>query len=167
MRDSQAAATRTPHAVHAMRIAMLVAALALSSCGNGSTPSARTLSEDRYRAVAKHLCVEAKRFASRAARTSTAPAAYLRRAGEAAESIHQQLARVPPPARFAVAHRDSLRVSQQQLALIRATLIALRNGTAAEAVFALEAGSGRLVRRSNEIADELGVPECINEPSGP
>ena len=128
---------------------------------------ARALSEVEYLAVVERSCVAARQIAERVVGTSAAPAVYLRRAAEAAESIQRQFAKVRPPTRFAAAHRDSLRLGEQQLALIRTALARLQGGTAPEAVAGLEARNRRLLHRSNEIAGELGLPECVSELAGP
>ena len=149
------------------REVVLVVAVAVSSCGGGSAGDARGLSEAEYLAVVKRNCVAARQVAERAVRTSAAPVVYLRRAAEAAESIQGEFARVRPPARFAAAHREWLRLGEKQLALIRTALARLRGGAAPSAVAALEARNRRLLQRSNEIADELGLPECVSKPVGP
>ena len=118
-------------------------------------------------AVVKRGCVAARQVAEQAVRTSAAPVGYLRRAAEAAESIQLEFAKVRPPTRFAAAHRESLRLGGKQLALIRTALARLHGGAAPEAVAALEARNRRLLQRSNEIADELGLPECVSKPVGP
>jgi len=146
---------------------MLFVALALSSCGGSSAASTRMLSEAEYLAVVKRGCVAARQVAERAVGTSAAPVVYLHRAAEAAESIQHQFAKVRPPTRFAAAHRDWLRLGEKQLALIRTALARLQGGAAPEAVAGLEARNRRLLQRSNEIADELGLPECVSELAGP
>lgn len=145
----------------------MVAALAVSSCGGSSAGEARVLSEAEYLAVVKRGCVAARQIAEQAIRTSAGPAGYLRRAAEAADSIQREFAKVRPPARFAAAHRESLRLGGKQLALIRTALARLRTGAEPEAVAALEVRNRRLLQRSNEIADELGLPECVSYPVGP
>ena len=144
----------------------MVAALVVSSCGS-SAGEARVLSEAEYLAVVKRGCVAARQFAEQAVRTSAAPEDYLRRAAEAAESIQRKFAKVRPPARFTAAHRESLRLGGKQLALIRTALDRLRRAAAPEAVAALEVRNRRLLQRSNEIADELGLPACVSKPAGP
>ena len=145
----------------------MVAALAVSSCGGGSAGEASELSEAEYLAVVKRGCVAAHQVAERAARTSVVAAGYLRRAAEAAEAIQLEFAKVRPPARYAAAHREWLRLGGKQLALIRTALARLHSGALPSAVAALEARNRRLLQRSNEIADELGLPECVSKPVGP
>jgi hypothetical protein len=145
----------------------MVAALAVSSCGGSSAGEARGLSETEYLAVVKHNCVAARHVAEQAVRTSATPAGYLRRAAEAAETIQLEFAKVRPPARFAATHRESLRLGGKQLALIRTALDRLRDGAAPDATAALEARNRRLLQRANEIADELGLPDCISNPVRP
>lgn len=87
------------HGPQRAREALLVAAVALSSCGGGSAGDARGLSEAGYLGVVKRGCLAARQVAERAVLTSAAPAAYLRRAAEAAESIQREFANVRPPAR--------------------------------------------------------------------
>lgn len=125
------------------------------------------LSEAEYLAVVKRNCVAARQVAERAVRTSAAPAGYLRWAAEAVESIQREFAKVRPPIRFAAAHRESLRLGGKQLALIRMALARLHGGAPPYAVADLEAGNRRLLQRSNEIADELGLPECVSELAAP
>ena len=149
------------------RKVVLVAALAVSSCGGSSAGDARVLSEAEYLAVVKRGCVAARQVAERAVRTSAIQVVYLRRAAQAAESIQREFAKVRPPTRFAAAHHDSLRLGEKQLALIRTALARLQGGAAPEAVAGLEARNRRLLQRSNEIADELGLPECVSELAGP
>jgi hypothetical protein len=144
-----------------------VAALAVSSCGGNPAGEARGLSEAEYLAVVKHNCAAARHVAEQAVRTSATPAAYLRRTAEAAETIQLEFAKVRPPTRFAAAHRESLRLGGTQLALIRTALARLHGGAAHDAIAALEARNRRLLQRSNEIAAELGLPECVSEPVGP
>jgi hypothetical protein len=146
---------------------VLVATLAVSSCGGSSGGDARALSEAEYLAAVKRGCVAARQVAERVVGTSAAPVVYLRRAAEAAESSQRQFAKVRPPTRFAAAHRDSLRLGEQQLALIRTALARLQGGAAPEAVAGLEARNRRLLQRSNEIAYELRLPECVSELAGP
>ena len=145
----------------------MVAALAVSSCGGSSAGEALVLSEAEYLAVVKRNCVAARQVAERALRTSAAPVGYLRRAAEAAESIQREFAKVRPPTRFTAAHREWLRLGSKQLALIRTVLARLHGGAPPYAVAALEARNRRLLQRSNEIADELGLPECVSKPVGP
>lgn len=144
----------------------MVAAVALSSCAGSSAGEAPVLSEAEYLAVVKRNCVAAREVAERAVRTSAAPVVYLRRAAEAAESIQREFAKVRPPARFAAVHRESLRLGGKQLALIRTALARLHHGAPPYAVAALEARNRRLLQRSDEIADELGLPECVSKPVG-
>lgn len=154
------------HGPQRAREALLVAAVALSSCGGGSAADARGLSEAGYLGVVKRGCLAAQ-VAERAALKSAAPVVYLRRAAEAAESIQREFANVRPPTQFAAAHREWLRLGEKQLALIRTALARLRGGAAPDAVAALEARNRRLLQRSNEIADELGLSECVSNPVGP
>ena len=149
------------------RRAVMVAALAVSSCGGSSAGEARGLSEAEYLAVVKHNCVAARQVAEQAVWTSATPEGYLRRAAEAAETFQLEFGRVRPPARFAAAHRESLRLGGKQLALIRTALDRLRGGAAPDAAAALEVRNRRLLQRSDEIADELGLPECVSGPVGP
>ena len=149
------------------RRAVMVAALAVSSCGGSSAGEARVLSEAEYLSVVKRGCVAARQIAQRAVRTSAAPVVYLRRAAEAAESIQDAAARVTPPTGFAAAHRESVRLGGKQLVLIRTALARLHGGAPPYAVADLEARNRRLLQRSNEIADELGLPECVSKPVGP
>ena len=156
---------RSSHAPYHTRGAVLVVALALSSCG-GQSGDARALSEAGYLAVVKRSCLVAKRVVGPTDRASVAPMVFLKRAAEAAESIQREFADVRPPARFAAAHRDMLRLGEEQLGLIRAALSRLQSGAAPEAAAALEARNQRLLERSDELAGELGLPECLSEPVG-
>ena len=140
-------------------------ALALSSCG-GQSGDARALSEAGYLAVVKRSCLAAKRVAGPADRASVAPVVFLQRAAGAAESIQRDFADVRPPARFAAAHRELLGLGEEQLGLIRTALARLQRGAAPEAVAALEARNRRLLERSDELAGELGLSECLSEPVG-
>jgi len=144
---------------------VLVAALALSSCG-GQSGDARDSSEAGYLAIVKRSCLVAKRVVGPADRASVAPVVFLKRAAEAAESIQREFADVRPPARFAAAHREMLGLGEEQLGLIRTALARLQSGAAPETVAALEARNQRLLERSDELADELGLAECANEPVG-
>jgi len=144
---------------------MLVVALALSSCG-GQSSDVRVLSEAGYLAVVKRSCLAAKRVAGPADRASVAPVVFLRRAAGAAESIQCEFADVRPPARFAPAHRELLGLGEEQLGLIRTALSRLQSGATLEAVAALEARNQLLLERSDELAGELGLPECVSEPVG-
>jgi len=158
---------RRPNRVPRIRKVVLFAALAVSSCGGSSAGDARALVEAEYLAVVKRSCVAARQVAERAVGTSAAPVVYLHRVAEAGESIQHRFAKVRPPTGFAAAHRDSLRLGEKQLALIRTALARLQGGAAPEAVAGLEARNRRLLQRSNEIADELGLPECVSELAGP
>jgi hypothetical protein len=144
---------------------MLVVALALSSCG-GQSSDLRVLSEAGYLAVLKRSCLAAKRVAGPADRASVAPVVFLRRAAGAAESIQREFADVRPPARFAAAHREMLGLGEEQLGLIRTALARWQSGAAPETIAALEARNRRLLERSDELAGELGLPECVGEPVG-
>jgi len=144
---------------------MLVAALALSSCG-GQSSDVRVLSEAGYLAVVKRSCLAAKRVAGPTDRASVAPVVFLQRAAEAAESIQREFAAVRPPARFAPVHRELLGLGEEQLGLIRTALARLQSGAAPQTIAALEARNRRLLERSDELAGELGLPECVSEPVG-
>ena len=156
---------RPSHAPRRTCQAVLVAALALSSCG-GQSSDARALSEAGYLAVVKRSCLAAKHAAGPADRASVAPVVFLRRAAEAAELIQRDFVDVRPPAQFAAAHRDMLRLGEEQFGLIRTALARLQSGAAPETVAALEARNQRLLERSDELADELGLAECVNERVG-
>ncbi len=145
---------------------MLVAALALSSCGGSPVADARVLSEVEYLAVVKRGCLAAKQAAEQAGRTSAVPAVYLQRAAEAAEAIEHEFAKVRPTARFAAVHRESLRLAEQQLELIGTAIGRLQSGEPAQALAGLQTRNRKLLERANEIADELGVPECVHELGG-
>lgn len=147
-------------------LAALIAALVVSSCGGASTGNARALSEGGYLVVAKRVCLDARQAAKHAERASAIPAVYLRRSAEAAESIQEELRKVHPPARFAASHRESLRLGEEQIGLIRTALARPQSGTDDETV-ALEARNRRLLQRSNELAHEIGLPECVNETTAP
>lgn len=156
------------HAPRRTCLAALIAALVVSSCGGASTGNARALSEADYLVVAKRVCLDARQAAKHAERTSAVPAVYLRRSAEAAESIQEEFRKVHPPARFAASHRESLRLGDEQIGLIRTALARLQSGTDDDdEIVALEARNRRLLRRSNELADELGLPECGSELAGP
>ena len=154
---------RSSHAPYRTRHAALVVALALSSCG-GRSGDARVLSEDGYLAVVKRSCLVAQRAAGPADRASVAPVVFLQRAAEAVESIQREFTDVRPPARFAPMHRELLELGEEQLGLIRTALARLQSGATPQMVAALEARNQRLLVRSDELADELGLPECVSVP---
>ena len=56
-----------------------------------------------------------------------------------------------------------LGLGEEQLGLIRTALARLQSRAAPETVTALEARNQRLLERSDELADELGLAECVNE----
>ena len=155
------------HAPRRTCLAALIAALVVSSCGGASTGNARALSEADYLVVAKRVCLDARQAAKHAERTSAVPAVYLRRSAEAAESIQEEFRKVHPPTRFAASHRESLRLGDEQIGLIRTALARLQSGTDDDEIVALEARNRRLLRRSNELAHEIGLPECVSELAGP
>ena len=157
---------RPSYAPRRAREALLVAALALSSCGGGPGADARVLSEVEYLAVVKRGCLAAKRAAEQTGRESAVPAVYLQRAAEAAEAMQREFAKVRPPVRLVGVHRESLRLGGQQLELIRTAIGRLRRGEAPQTLAGLQARNRQLLRRANEIADELGVPECVNDLGG-
>ena len=148
-------------------LAALIAALLVSSCGGASTRNARALSEADYLAVVKRVCLDARQAAQHAERTSAVPAVYLRRSAEAAESIQGEFRKVHPPTRFAASHRESLRLGEEQSGLIRTALARLQRGTDDDEIVALEARNRRLLRRSNELAHEIGLPDCVKETMAP
>ena len=159
-------ASSSLHAPGRTGLALLIAALLVSSCGGASTRNTRALSEADYLVAVKRVCLDARRAAKHAERTSGVPAAYLRRSVEAAESIQEEFRKVHPPPRFAASHRESLRLGEEQIGLLRTALDRLQN-TDDEAIVALEARNRRLLRRSNEIAQEVGLPDCVNETTAP
>ncbi len=160
---------RAPGSLHARGrtgLALLIAAL-VSSCGGASTGNARALSEADYLVVAKRVCLDARQAAKHAERVSAVPAAYLRRSAEAAESIQEEFRKVHPPPRFAASHRESLRLGEEQIGLIRTALARLQTGANDDEMVALEARNRRLLRRSNELAHEIGLPDCVRETTAP
>jgi hypothetical protein len=154
------------HAPRRTCVAALIAALVVSSCGGASTGKARPLSEADYLVVAKRVCLDAGQAAKHAERASAVPAVYLRRSVKAAESIQREFRKVHPPTRFAASHRESLRLGEEQIGLIRTALARLQTGADDEMV-ALEARNRRLLRRSNELAHEIGLPDCVRETTAP
>ena len=72
-----------------------------------------------------------------------------------------------PPTRFAASHRESLRLGEEQSGLIRTALAQLQRGTDDDEIVALEARNRRLLRRSNELAHEIGLPDCGKETTAP
>lgn len=155
------------HAPRRTCLAALIAALVVSSCGGATTGTARALSEADYLVVAKRVCLDARQAAKHAERTSAVPAAYLRRSAAAAESIQEEFRKVHPPTRFAASHRESLRLGEEQIGLIRTALARLQSDADDDEIVALETRNRRLLRRSNELADELGLRECVSELAGP
>ena len=141
--------------------AVCVAGLLLSSCGGQAGSAHRALTESEYRTVVKRGCVAAKRAVEQA--SSAAPEVYLRRAAEASDALQSDFAALRPPARFVALHRESLRLGEQQLAVIRASLERLHGGQPPAAFADLQARNRTLLQRGNELAEELGVPECVNE----
>ena len=141
----------------------LIAALVVSSCGGPSPGNARALSAPDYRDVAKRVCLHARHAAKHAERASTVPAVYLRRSAEAAESIQREFREVHPPARFAASHRESLRLGEEQIGLVRTALARLQSGADHHELVALEARNRGLLRRSNELAHGTGLPDCVRE----
>ena len=155
------------HAPRRTCLAALIAALVVSSCGGASTGNARALSEADYLVVAKRVCLDARQAAKHAERTSAVPAVYLRRSAEAAESIQEEFRKVHPPTRFAASHRESLRLGDEQIGLIRTALARLQSDADDDEIVALEARNRRLLRRSNELAHEIGLPDCVSETAAP
>ena len=155
------------HAPRRTCLAALIAALVVSSCGGASTGNARALSEADYLVVAKRVCLDARRAAKHAERTSAIPAVYLRRSAEAVASIQEEFRKVHPPARFAASHRESLHLGEQQIGLIRAALARLQSGTDDVGIVALEDRNRRLLRRSDELAQEIGLADCVDETTAP
>ena len=155
------------HAPRRTCLAALIAALVVSSCGGASTGNARALSEADYLVVAKRVCLDARQAAKHAERTSAVPAVYLQRSAEAAESIQDEFRNVHPPTRFAASHRESVRLGDEQIGLIRTALARLQSDADDDEIVALEARNRRLLRRSNELAQEMGLPDCVNETSAP
>lgn len=148
-------------------LAVLIAALIVSSCGGASTTNARALSEADYLVVAKRVCGHARQAAKHAERTSAVPAVYLRRSAAVAESIQEEFRKVHPPTRFAASHRESLRLGEEQIGLIRIALARLQSGADDDEIVALEARNRRPLRRSNELAQEVGLPDCVKETTAP
>ena len=72
-----------------------------------------------------------------------------------------------PPTRFAASHRESLRLGEEQIGLIRTALARLQTGADDDEMVALEARNRRLLRRSNELAHEIGLPDCVRETTAP
>ena len=155
------------HAPRRTPVAALIAALVVSSCGGASTGNARALSEADYLVVAKRVCLEARQAAKHAERASAVPAVYLQRSAEAAVSIQREFRKVHPPTRFAASHRESLRLGEEQIGLIRTALARLQTGANDDEIVALEARNRWLLRRSNELAHEIGLPDCVNETTAP
>ena len=145
--------------------AMLVTALVLSSCG-GSSDKGFVLSEVAYLKTVKRSCLIAKQAVEEAGSEHAAPAVHLRRAAAAAEAMQRGFVKVRPPVRFAAAHREALRLGKDQLGLILTAIDRLQRGEMTQALADLQARNHQLQQRGNQIADELGVPECVNDLGG-
>lgn len=140
---------------------MLGAALALSACGD--VPSAEPrLPDVEYQSAVRRGCLATRQ----AAPTTAAPAIQLRDAADAASALRRDFARLRPPARYANAHREAVRLGQAQERLIRAALHRTRRGDAAGALADLNTRNRRLLRRANRIAEALGVRECVRDLDG-
>ena len=149
-----------------MRVAALFAVLGMSGCGPGSRPDARVPSADEYRAVLTRTCVTSRQLLAEAAPSPGTPAVFLRRAAEAGASLQRQFEGIRPPARFVAAHRELLRLGRRQLRLIGRALARLQAGAGVDVLADLQARNRRLLQRSDEIAGELGMPECISGVAG-
>jgi hypothetical protein len=161
---AQGARSPTLRAGRASRIAgaaALAGALALGSCGDGSTEEP-VLSGTEYLESVRRSCLATKP----AAPTNAVPAVQLRRSAEAASTLQRDFARLRPPPRYADAHREAARLGAAQERMIRATLRQLQRGDATGAIADLNARNRRLLRRANRIAEGLGVRECVRDLGG-
>lgn len=160
---AQGARSPTPRAGRASRLAgaaVLAGALALGSCGDGSTEEP-VLSGTEYLESVRRSCLATKPAASNAV-----PAVQLRRSAEAASTLQRDFARLRPPPRYADAHREAARLGAAQERLIRAALRRLQRGDAIGAIADLNARNRRLLRRADRIAEGLGVRECVRDLGG-
>ena len=140
--------------------AALAGALALGSCGDGSTEEP-VLSGTEYLESVRRSCL-----ATKPAAPNAVPAVQLRRSAEAASTLQRDFARLRPPPRYADAHREAARLGAAQERLIRAALRQLQRGDATGAIAELNARNRRLLRRANRIAEGLGVRECVRDLGG-
>lgn len=160
---AQGARSQTLRAGRASRIACaaaLAAALALSSCGDGSTEEPVLLGTEYLESV-RRSCL-----ATKPAAPNAVPAVQLRRSAEAASMLQRDFARLRPPPRYADAHREAARLGAAQERLIHAALRRLQRGDATGSIADLNARNRRLLRRANRIAEALGVRECVRDLGG-
>ena len=147
------------HAPRRTCLAALIAALVVSSCGGASTGNARALSEADYLVVAKRVCLDARQAAKHASVSASPP--LLRRSAEAAES--PDISGTCTAARSRLAPRNGacpMRIRADSTARPGAEWLDDDDETL------LSSSYRQLLRRSNELAHELGY-RLANDTSAP
>ena len=144
------------------RIVPLVAVLALTLAGCGDDG----MSKAEYRAAAKKVCVDAEKATEKVKQpTRSTPEAivdYLERLLAANERTTQRFEKLDPPEELDKPHADILAANREGAKTVRQVIRELEQGKDAREV--LQSSTARLRelgQRSNDAAERLGVPECV------
>lgn len=140
-------------------IAVLLA-LTLAACGDDG------MSASEYRSAAKKVCVDAEKATEAVKQpTRSTPEAivdYLERLLAANEKTTQRFEKLDPPEKLQKPHDDILAANREGATTVRAVIKDLKAGKDAREV--LQSSTSRLRelgQRSNDAAERLGVPECV------
>jgi hypothetical protein len=137
-----------------------VLALTLAACGDDG------MSTSEYRAAAKKVCVDAEKATEEVKQpTRSTPEAivdYLERLLAANERTTQRFEKLDPPEELDKPHADILAANREGAKTVRQVIRELEQGKDAREV--LQSSTARLRelgQRSNDAAERLGVPECV------
>lgn len=137
-----------------------VLALTLAACGGGG------MSKAEYRAAAKKVCVDAEKATEEVEQpTRSTPEAivdYLERLLAANERTTERFEKLDPPEKLDKPHADILAANREGAKTVRQVIRELEQGKDAREV--LQSSTSRLRdlgERSNDAAERLGVPECV------
>ena len=144
------------------RIAPLAAVLVLTlaACGDDG------MSTSEYRAAAKKVCVDAEKATESVKQpTRSTPEAivdYLERLLQANEKTTQRFEKLDPPEKLQQPHDEILAANREGARTVRGVIRELEQGKdAREVLQASTAKLRELGQRSNDAAERLGVPECV------
>ena len=168
-------------------LALLLPALGLAACGGediederrgatatapaGATTTAapEPLSVEEYRDELRRQCEESKEAAEELAAAAEPTPAGVADALTALNDLGREYQRdfeaLTPPERFAAEHAASARLGRQTISLTDRVVRVLREGADLEEVFReLIPRVNETIERGNAFSEQIGVPECVQEP---
>lgn len=150
--------------------ALATLALGIAACGDdedssGGGGGGDALTKAEYQAQVKKICQDGDKAEEGLGQPKSASkedlVAFFNKGLDMQKTYDEKLSAINPPEEFADAHEEVVKLRRESQEIIQSVIDQVEKGEPPqEVVQKLDSDAQRISKRSNELADTVGVPEC-------